>query len=100
MFDVLIRNATIVDGTGAPARPGSVAVSGGRIAAGYQSIVDGDVGGLLEIHLREEIKAANPVVSIDGLELKAFDYIDIGAMLEGSGTVPVVIKSLVFPQVA
>ena len=61
---------------------------------------DGDVGGLLGIHLREEIKATNPVVSIDGLELKEFDYIDIGAMLEGSGTVPVVIKSLVFPQVA
>ncbi len=61
---------------------------------------DGDVGGLLGIHLREEIKVANPVVSIDGLELKAFDYIDIGAMLEGSGAVPVVIKSLVFPSVA
>jgi ethanolamine utilization protein EutA len=61
---------------------------------------DGDVGGLLGIHLREETKVANPVVSIDGLELKEFDYIDIGAMLEGSGAVPVVIKSLVFPQVA
>ncbi len=61
---------------------------------------DGDVGGLLGIHLREEIKVANPVVSIDGLELKEFDYIDIGAMLEGSGAVPVVIKSLVFPQAA
>jgi ethanolamine utilization protein EutA len=60
---------------------------------------DGDVGGLLGIHLREELKVANPVVSIDGLELKEFDYIDIGAMLEGSGAVPVVIKSLVFPQV-
>jgi ethanolamine utilization protein EutA len=61
---------------------------------------DGDVGGLLGIHLREEIKVRNAVVSIDGLELKEFDYIDIGAMLEGSGAVPVVIKSLVFPQVA
>jgi ethanolamine utilization protein EutA len=61
---------------------------------------DGDVGGLLGIHLREEIKIANPVVSIDGLELQEFDYIDIGAMLEGSGAVPVVIKSLVFPQLA
>jgi ethanolamine utilization protein EutA len=29
--------------------------------------------------------------------LKAFDFIDIGAMLETSGAVPVVIKSLVFP---
>jgi ethanolamine utilization protein EutA len=58
---------------------------------------DGDVGGLLGIHLHEEMKLANPVVSIDGLELKDFDYIDIGAMLEASGAVPVVIKSLIFP---
>jgi ethanolamine utilization protein EutA len=36
-------------------------------------------------------------VSIDGLELKEFDYIDIGTMLEASGAVPVVIKSLIFP---
>jgi ethanolamine utilization protein EutA len=61
---------------------------------------DGDVGGLLGIHLHEEMKLANAVVSIDGLELKEFDYIDIGTMLESSGAVPVVIKSLVFPTAA
>jgi ethanolamine utilization protein EutA len=58
---------------------------------------DSDVGGLLGIHLRSELKVANPVVSVDGLELKDFDYIDIGALLENSGAVPVAIKSLVFP---
>jgi ethanolamine utilization protein EutA len=58
---------------------------------------DGDVGGLLGIHLHEEMKIRNAVVSIDGLELKEFDYIDIGAMLETTGAVPVVIKSLIFP---
>ena len=58
---------------------------------------DGDVGGLIGIHLREELKVANPVVSVDGLELKDFDYIDVGTMLPTSGAVPVVIKSLVFP---
>ena len=42
----------------------------------------------------------NPVVSIDGLELKQFDYIDIGELLESSGAVPVVIKSLIFPASA
>jgi ethanolamine utilization protein EutA len=61
---------------------------------------DGDVGGLLGIHFREELKLANPVISIDGLELKQFDFIDIGAMLESSGAVPVVIKSLIFPASA
>src|SRR5262249_54424336 len=58
---------------------------------------DGDVGGLIGIHLREELKLASPIVSIDGLELKEFDFIDIGAMLESAGAVPVVIKSLIFP---
>jgi ethanolamine utilization protein EutA len=61
---------------------------------------DGDVGGLIGIHFREEMKLASPVVSIDGLELKQFDYIDIGEMLESSGAVPVVIKSLIFPASA
>lgn len=69
------------------------------LAQGHPVVLagDGDVGGLLGIHLREEMKIASPIVSIDGLELKDFDYIDIGAMLESSGAVPVVIKSLIFP---
>jgi len=46
------------------------------------------------------MKLTNPVVSIDGLELKQFDYIDIGELLESSGAVPVVIKSLIFPASA
>jgi len=61
---------------------------------------DGDVGGLLGIHCREELHIANPIASIDGLELKEFDYIDIGSMIDTSGAVPVVIKSLIFPQAA
>jgi ethanolamine utilization protein EutA len=61
---------------------------------------DGDVGGLLGIHLREEMRIDNAIVSVDGLELKEFDYIDIGAMLPASGAVPVVIKSLIFPTSA
>jgi ethanolamine utilization protein EutA len=61
---------------------------------------DGDVGGLIGIHYCEEMKVQNPIVSIDGLELKEFDYIDIGAILDTSGAVPVVIKSLIFPTSA
>ena len=34
------------------------------------------------------------------MELKEFDYIDIGAILDTSGAVPVVIKSLIFPTSA
>jgi ethanolamine utilization protein EutA len=61
---------------------------------------DGDVGGLMGIHLREEMQLDNAIVSVDGLELKQFDYIDIGTMLPNSGAVPVVIKSLIFPASA
>lgn len=69
------------------------------LARGHPLVLvgDGDVGGLLGIHLREEMRLDGPIVSIDGLELKEFDHIDIGAMLEASGAVPVVIKSLIFP---
>ena len=70
------------------------------LLAGNRPLVlagDGDVGGLMGIHLREEMRIENPVISIDGLELKEFDYIDIGEILESAGAVPVVIKSLLFP---
>jgi ethanolamine utilization protein EutA len=69
------------------------------IAHGHPIVLigDGDVGGLIGIHFCEEMKVATPIVSIDGLELKDFDYIDIGAILDTSGAVAVVIKSLVFP---
>ena len=53
-----------------------------------------------KFHAHDEAKLANPVVSIDGINLKEFDFIDIGAMLPASGAVPVVIKSLVFPTSA
>jgi ethanolamine utilization protein EutA len=78
---------------------GAAAAMVAKLARGHPLVLagDGDVGGLIGIHFREELRLTNPIVSIDGLELKAFDFIDIGALLESSGAVPVVIKSLVFP---
>jgi ethanolamine utilization protein EutA len=75
---------------------------GSLLARGLPVVLagDGDVGGLLGIHFREEMRLTNPVVSIDGLELRQFDFIDIGEILESSGAVPVVIKSLIFPASA
>lgn len=73
-----------------------------QLGKGFPLILvgDGDIGGLVGIHCLEEQKMTNPIVSIDGINLKEFDFIDIGAMLETSGAVPVVIKSLVFPTSA
>jgi len=80
------------------------------IAAGLSDIIanglplvlvgDGDIGGLIGIHCRQEARIETPIVSIDGVVLKEFDFVDVGALLETSGAVPVVIKSLVFPSAA
>jgi ethanolamine utilization protein EutA len=61
---------------------------------------DGDIGGIVGLHFQEELQLENPIISIDGVALNDFDYIDIGALIESSGSVPVVIKSLIFPASA
>jgi ethanolamine utilization protein EutA len=61
---------------------------------------EGDIGGLVGLHCHAELHLANPVVSIDGIVLQEFDFIDVGALMDTSGAVPVVIKSLVFPNSA
>ena len=60
-------------------------------------VSDGDIGGILGLHFKEEMRLENPVISIDGIALNEFDYIDIGALIPSSGAVPVVVKSLIFP---
>ena len=40
MHDLIIDNALLIDGTGAPARHASLAVKGGRIAAIGQDVGD------------------------------------------------------------
>lgn len=59
-------------------------------------VFDHDVGGIVGAILKEERTIINEVLSIDGITLRDFDFIDIGRVLEPSGTVPVTIKSLVF----
>jgi ethanolamine utilization protein EutA len=61
---------------------------------------EGDIGGLVGLHCHAELRLPNPIVSIDGIVLQEFDFIDIGALMDTSGAVPVVIKSLVFPNSA
>jgi ethanolamine utilization protein EutA len=59
-------------------------------------VADSDVGGLIGMHCFEAL-GVQRLISIDGIALEEFDFIDIGAILSTSGAVPVVIKSLVFP---
>jgi ethanolamine utilization protein EutA len=79
---------------------GAIHAMQSHVAAGHPLILvfDSDIGGLLGLHFREEVTAGLPIISIDGVELREFDYIDIGEMIPTSGAVPVVIKSLVFPH--
>jgi ethanolamine utilization protein EutA len=70
-----------------------------RTLAGGRAIVlvfDYDVAGVVGACLKEECNIPNDVLSIDGIILRDFDFVDIGRVLEPSGTVPVTIKSLVF----
>ena len=79
----------------------------GAVAEGLRTILDeghplilvndGDIGGILGLHFEEETKLDKPIISVDGIVLQEFDYIDVGALIPSSGAVPVVIKSLVFP---
>jgi ethanolamine utilization protein EutA len=59
-------------------------------------VVDSDLAGLIGTVLKEDLGLENDVLSIDGVILRDFDFIDLGTLMEPSGTVPVTIKSLVF----
>ena len=59
-------------------------------------VIDRDVGRLLGHILEQEMGVAG-VISIDGVQLREFDYVDIGELMQPSEVVPVVIKSLLFP---
>jgi ethanolamine utilization protein EutA len=59
-------------------------------------MIDGDVGRTLGRILEHELNIGRPIVSIDGIELREFDFVDIGEVIRPADVVPVVIKSLLF----
>jgi ethanolamine utilization protein EutA len=63
-------------------------------------MLDGDVGKTLGDILKHELDVGGDVISIDGMQLKEFDYVDIGEMIQPTQVVPVVIKSLLFSHPA
>ena len=68
--------------------------TGDGFLAKFQSAVDAVRSAMHDLVISSFGYSEGPQVE---LLLKEFDFIDIGAMLETSGAVPVVIKSLVFP---
>jgi ethanolamine utilization protein EutA len=59
-------------------------------------LIDGDVGKSLGRVIRHEITPAADVIAIDGVQLKEFDYVDIGSLIALTNVVPIIIKSLLF----
>jgi ethanolamine utilization protein EutA len=60
-------------------------------------MIDGDVGRTLGYIVEHDLALGRPVISIDGIQLNEFDFVDIGEVIRPTDVVPVVIKSLLFP---
>jgi ethanolamine utilization protein EutA len=60
-------------------------------------MIDGDVGRTLGHIVEHDLALGRPVISIDGIQLNEFDFVDIGEVIRPTDVVPVVIKSLLFP---
>lgn len=77
---------------------GVVAAMPNTVAAGLPIVllIDGDVGKSLGRVLRNEVAPGAHVIALDGVQLKQFDYVDIGRTIELTNAVPVIIKSLLF----
>ena len=73
------------------------AVSAGRKTGDVLFLmIEGDVGRTFGHLLETELKFPGHVISIDGVQLQDFDYVDVGSMITPPGVVPMVIKSLLF----
>jgi ethanolamine utilization protein EutA len=59
---------------------------------------DGDIAATLGAVLRDDLRFEGDLVTLDGLDLGELDYIDVGEPQQPSGVVPVIVKSLVFPE--
>lgn len=59
-------------------------------------VLDADVAGIVGELLRTEFRVSGPVVCVDQVALREFDYVDVGRPIQPQGVVPVVVKSLVF----
>jgi len=68
------------------------------LKAGYPLVLvfSADFGKLVGEILRDELEVANDVISIDSIELRDLDYVDIGHVIQPARVVPVVVKSLLF----
>ncbi len=60
-------------------------------------VCDMDIAGLLGRHIQDLGHQGVKLVTVDGIEVSEFDFLDIGAFVPGTGAMPIVVKSLLFP---
>ena len=59
-------------------------------------VMDGDAGRTLGNILVRELEVPGEVISVDNVQLRDFDFVDIGEMMPDTRVVPLIIKSLLF----
>lgn len=59
-------------------------------------LIDGDVGKTMGHLLRDELGLTCELISADSVDLRDFDFVDVGEMVTPPGVIPLVIKSLIF----
>ena len=69
---------------------------GGERTAPLIVLIDGDVGKTMGHLLRDELGLTCELISIDGVDLRDFDFVDAGEMVTPPGVIPLIIKSLIF----
>jgi len=65
-------------------------------AAPLVLLIDGDIAMSLGRIMRQAIAPGVNVIAVDGVQLKQFDYVDIGQVIDVTNVVPIIIKSLLF----
>ena len=65
-------------------------------AASLIVVVDRDIAASLGGIFADEVVVTRPVLCLDNLELRPFDFLDIGLPIWPAGVYPIVIKSLLF----
>jgi ethanolamine utilization protein EutA len=78
----------------------AVGAADGEWSAPVVLVCEADIAGLLGHHISDLSGNAAPVLALDSIEVSEFDFLDVGAFIPGTGALPVVVKSLLFPSPA
>src|SRR5207248_7903860 len=61
-------------------------------------LADGDIGMAFGSIVKHDLAMPGELVSIDGVLLQEFDFVDVGELIDPPGVLPVLIKPLLFAR--